>query len=71
MGVLACDRAGCDNILCEYYSRSYGYLCYECVEELAKSGMQDVGAFMCSPKRSINTSEAWEDFVYSEFKRRD
>jgi len=34
MGVLACDRKGCDNIMCDRLSHRYGYICNDCFEEL-------------------------------------
>lgn len=33
MGVLACDRRGCENIMCDFYVPSVGYICCECKEE--------------------------------------
>jgi hypothetical protein len=38
MGVLACDRRGCKNIMCDRYSYKYGYICHECFEELVNLG---------------------------------
>lgn len=32
MGVLACDRKGCDNIMCDTLIDNY-YICYECKAE--------------------------------------
>lgn len=32
-GVLACDRRGCDNIMCDIYVPSVGYVCWECKNE--------------------------------------
>lgn len=37
MGVLSCDRYGCENIMCDRYSNEYGYICNECFEELIQS----------------------------------
>lgn len=52
MGVMACDRNGCDHVLCEHYSSTYGYICWECLDEL-KSKVPDVtiNEFMASPKK--------------------
>ena len=36
MGVLRCDRNGCENIMCNRYSHKYGYICYECFKELTE-----------------------------------
>lgn len=51
MGVLACDRNGCENIMCDHHSPEYGYLCHECFSELRdKAGQVTIQAFMDSPK---------------------
>lgn len=36
MGVLNCNRNGCENIMCDYCSSEYGYICWECLCELEK-----------------------------------
>jgi len=33
MGVMACDRKGCSNILCDTYVSSVGYVCGSCKYE--------------------------------------
>lgn len=38
MGVLSCDRHGCENIMYDRYSPKYGYLCNECFDELVAKG---------------------------------
>ena len=57
MGVLACDRAGCVNIMCDRLSGHYGYICDECFEELvARGAMTDIANFMASsvaPPRGV------------------
>ena len=35
MGVLACYRNGCTNIMCDRYSHEHGYICYDCFAVLA------------------------------------
>lgn len=52
MGVMQCSRRGCDNILCDRCSINYGYICYECFEELVNSGMStDIEDFMNTMKK--------------------
>ena len=34
MGVMACNRDGCRNIMCTRHSHEFGYICDECFEEL-------------------------------------
>lgn len=63
MGVLACDRTGCKNIMCTRLSDKFGYICEECFEELKTSGL-DIKSFMESDK-STKKQFNYED----EFKR--
>ena len=56
MSVLACDRNGCENIMCDRLSPVYGYICGECFEELIKSGAEtSTEEFMKSIKLPYNT----------------
>lgn len=74
MGVLACDRRGCDNIMCDNLSHTYGYLCRECLEELKDNPMTDIEAFMGNPREkvwTVNIQRAWEEMIDEEFKERD
>lgn len=55
MGVLACDRGDCSNIMCNRLSHEYGYICDECFEELVQRGiLTDIKAFMSSDKPLTN-----------------
>jgi len=50
MSVLACERYGCRNIMCNRHSNAYGYICNECFFELIELGSGvDVAGFMASP----------------------
>jgi hypothetical protein len=55
MGVMRCGRGNCSHVLCDRYSRKYGYICWECFEELVASHLE-VADFMNSEK-----SDAPED----------
>jgi hypothetical protein len=33
MGVLACDRKGCNNIMCDYCVNNRWYICTDCIED--------------------------------------
>lgn len=72
MGVLACDRKDCDNIMCDFYSDTFGYLCYECLRELKSvSGSMTIQQFMNVPAgRGNKRSYEWENYIESEFKSR-
>jgi hypothetical protein len=48
MGVMRCNRGNCERILCDLYSRAYGYICAGCFEELVASRTMDIAAFMDS-----------------------
>lgn len=55
MGVMACSRSSCTNIMCTRYNPQYGYICDECFDELVNSGPQsDITEFMNTPKRPKN-----------------
>ena len=54
MGVLACDRAGCANIMCDRLSNEYGYICWECFDELVESGSLDIQQFMDTPRQVLH-----------------
>lgn len=52
MGVLECSRVGCKNVMCNRYSSTYGYLCYECFEELVSLGPEtNIYVFLRSNKQ--------------------
>lgn len=84
MGVMACGRNGCDNIMCHHLLRGESceqYVCYECREEFDAyraswpdtTRVSDVGRlideFMDSPKGSMRDSTDPED-VEQELKKR-
>jgi hypothetical protein len=33
MGVMSCSRKNCDNIMCDTYVKSIGYVCSDCISE--------------------------------------
>jgi len=68
MGVLKCDRKGCENIMCDRYSHKYGYLCDECFEELiAVNARVSINDFMNTEKEQ-NQLDA-RDRLEEEFER--
>lgn len=53
MGTMQCNRAGCEEILCNRYSCDYGYICWDCFKELVELGSSaDAKTFMSTPKRT-------------------
>ena len=70
MGVLACDRNGCENIMCDYYSETYGYLCWECYNELLdKCDSMTIEMFM-KTLRDDCWSSTMREYVQRKFKNR-
>ncbi len=70
MGVLACDRKGCDNIMCDYYSNTFGYLCWECYNELiGKCAEISIEEFMEQDKKYDSLTNQ-RFYVEEEFKNR-
>lgn len=65
MSVLACNRNGCDNIMCDRYSHKYGYICDECYDEMVESG-ETIEDFMQSEKNPRQLNYDYEN----EFRRR-
>jgi len=44
---MACDRQGCEHVMCDRYSDKYGYICNYCFEDLINLGVGvDITAFM-------------------------
>lgn len=70
MGVLACDRKGCKNIMCDRYSPKYGYICWECFNELLEvHSSVTIAEFMESEKGSYNYKES-DEYIYEVFELR-
>lgn len=71
MGVLACDRKNCENIMCDRYSSEHGHLCWECFEKLCHRDFYiNIENFMnCS--KSPMSKESTEQYFNSIFKMRD
>lgn len=69
MGILACDRNGCDNIMCSRYSNYFGYICYDCFQELRDTkNVLTIGDFMQSEKKPHLEESSWEDYINKEFQ---
>lgn len=67
MGVLACDRKGCDNIMCDNYSPEYGYICWECLRELSEravdEGTVNIYKFMATTRESVGSAATVDDLA--------
>jgi len=69
MGVLACDREGCTNIMCDRLNDMYGYICNECFEELVNSGSTKIMEFMLMEQPRIHKPN--RDFYEEIFPTQD
>lgn len=67
MGVMECDRRDCENIMCNLYSSEFGYICYECFEELKKSNL-DIATFMSKSKSELKGKRYDYDDVFEKVK---
>lgn len=63
MGVMACDRSGCENVLCDRYNEDFGYICEDCYSELeylTPTNVDEIRRFMCgsqySPEEGLDLS---------------
>lgn len=81
MGVISCDRKGCDNTMSDYYVPGVGDICRECKREFiskhkhnpliegARGAEIALKEFMNTPKQEISESsfdfEAW----FNEYDR--
>ena len=69
MGVMPCARRGCENILCDRYSRTHGYICGECYSQLLNTSLS-IEYFMETDKNSTilqehdRSEELEAEFVY-------
>lgn len=62
MGVMECDRKGCENIMCDRYSSTYGYLCHDCFEEMEQRRV-DIATFMATPKKAAIAYNYEDEFT--------
>ena len=72
LGVLACSRSECENVMCSRYSPTFGYLCDECFDELVRCGVgMDIDEFLSRKIQSREKPEAVEKYFDILFPRND
>ena len=75
MSVLACDRNGCQNIMCDRFSYEFGYICNECFVELYNLDPPvDIQRFMLSKKGKeidVNFRKEYIEMIENEFRIRN
>lgn len=59
MGVMSCSRKECENIMCDIYIQSVGYVCYECRKEF-EAYLKEEGL---NPKTEYQTTREVEKFM--------
>ncbi len=73
MSVLECSRNGCESIMCDNVSRTYGYLCNDCKQELIEGGSSynSIRDFLRSPREYLShEDDTWESDIEEEFPSR-
>jgi len=71
MGVMACSRSGCENVMCDRYNSEHGYLCWDCFDELVGLGFTvNVEAFM-QQRPNREAKAAVEAYFNELFPKRD
>lgn len=65
MSVMSCNRRDCENIMCDKYSSRFGYICYECFDELVNLGIhEDVESFMNTRKKEETYDNIIDPYEY-------
>lgn len=70
MGVMNCSRSNCENILCDRYSKDYGYICDDCFCELLQKPNINIESFMNTPKVTDSfelNNDSWRDHLNKIF----
>ena len=63
--VRRCCRGDCENIMCERYSKKYGYICEECFKELVGLGPNtNIKEFMESDCNEFNMD--YSEKIYNQ-----
>ena len=75
MGVLRCDRAGCEAVMCDRHSYEHGYLCHTCFRELVERGLtapEEIEEFMATRRaRSPTAAQSVREYLETVFLERD
>jgi len=66
MSVLECSRKGCNSIMCDRLSHTYGYLCAECFEELCVSDLE-IEEFLKTEKGNSLKKKIRKELLEKEF----
>ena len=72
MGVMGCNRNGCESIMCDRYNSNFGYICGDCFAELltVEPSAMPVAEFMNTEKPEEVNTEANEAYYNALFERR-
>lgn len=71
MGVMQCNRNGCNTVLCNLLSDTHGYICTNCYNELMDGAERNVKTFMNSLKDDykFNDYDSWVVFLNKVFNK--
>ena len=68
MGIMACNRRGCDGIMCYRFSYTFGYICDSCFKELVTLGpTMDIKEFMENGISYCEFEDNFEELLDGEF----
>jgi hypothetical protein len=83
MGVMACRRNGCKEIMCNTYVEGIGYVCGECQAQFNKylrnkygdvvlksTAMEELKYFLDTPKFEGEDEEISTDYAFNEVTKR-
>lgn len=73
MSVLACDRNGCDNVMCDRFSFQHNlYICDDCFEELVRLGpATDIRTFMDTTTKRADPTKASRAYFETYFPKKE
>lgn len=81
MGVMACNRSSCPNVMCDRYLNGLGYLCNDCFSELrdwrttwpeemtAGEVEEKIKEFFATEPGSLSTKKLNREEIDAEFRR--
>ncbi len=63
MGLMQCDRPGCDTVMCLRHSDEFGYICDKCFDEM-KERKSPIRIFMKSYKGTFGSRDYDNEFPF-------
>jgi len=63
MGVMACSKNGCENIMCSRYADEIGYICYECFSDLKDHQKHNPGIDIDGIRNWMDIKKRNDDYI--------